>query len=161
MSDETPMSTPNGSNQSSHDRPCAERTPEERRQSYRELVTHVLALAIVLSTIFVGLWSLRFLGDGAEMEDSRALLAAMSSLSGVVLGYYFGRVPAEARAAQAQEAMNNAMADRGVMRADMQRMKAQMDRAGTMAADIGDRAAAGHAVETHELRLLRRTLSTP
>jgi hypothetical protein len=43
------------------------------------------------------------LGDSAKMTEGKELLSILTGLFGVVLGYYFGRVPADARAAQAQE----------------------------------------------------------
>jgi hypothetical protein len=45
------------------------------------------------------------------MEDAKELLATMTGLSGVVIGYYFGRVPGESRASQAQQQMATAVAD--------------------------------------------------
>ena len=86
-------------------------------QSVKELVTHLIALAIIGSTIFVVLCSFKYVGAVEGMEDAKVLLAAMSGLSGVVVGYYFGRVPAEALATQAQVQMAAAMAEMGEMRA--------------------------------------------
>jgi hypothetical protein len=68
----------------------------------RERVTNFLAIVIVLATIFAGLWSFWFVGDD-RMEDAKALLGFMSGLSGAIIGYYFGRAPAEAHATRANE----------------------------------------------------------
>jgi hypothetical protein len=82
--------------------PNDEGLPEDSPRPPREWVMDALAVAIVGSTIFCALWSFRFVGEEGQMEDAKALLAAMSGLSGVVIGYYFGRTPGETHAARAQ-----------------------------------------------------------
>ena len=42
------------------------------------------------------------LGSADKMTQGKELLSILTGLFGVVLGYYFGRIPADARAAQAQ-----------------------------------------------------------
>jgi hypothetical protein len=75
----------------------------------KEVVTAVLGLAIVGFTLYMAAAAFSFVGNSQSMSDARVLLTLMLGLSGVVLGYYFGRVPADMRAAQAQEQTNDAM----------------------------------------------------
>ena len=121
------------------------KTRQLRMHEWREWVSHILALFIVGSTIFCALWSFNFIGTSLEMEDAKALLAVMSGLSGVVIGYYFGRVPAEANAFRAQD--------------QMQQMTRSLSRATTMIEDLEDRITSGQPVYTGHLRSVRRLIS--
>lgn len=93
---------------------------ETRLQVMREGVAAVLALAIVGSTLYWMGSSFQMTGDPTRMGDAKDLLALMSGLAGVVVGYYFGRVPSDARATEAHERMDAAMDDK-------QRMKTSME----------------------------------
>jgi hypothetical protein len=125
----------------------------DRMQRQRECITHLLALAIVLSTIFTALWSFWFLGDGDQMDDAKALLAVMSGLSGVVIGYYFGRVPAEGHASQMHEQMRAAMAESEHAKSSMRNMTRMLD-------NLEDRAASEGQVGAEELRKARREMGS-
>ena len=74
-------------------------------QTLKEAVSAVLALAIVGFTVYFALRTVDLAGDSPKAADTKDVLQVMVGLAGVVLGYYFGRVPADARAAQAQDQM--------------------------------------------------------
>lgn len=75
----------------------------------KEVVSAALGLAIIGFTLYMAAAAFSFVGNSQSMSDARVLLTLMLGLSGVVLGYYFGRVPADMRAAQAQERTDAAM----------------------------------------------------
>jgi hypothetical protein len=96
-------------------------TYDQRMNRNRERVTNSLAILIVLATVFAGLWSFNFVGEGdSKMEDAKALVAFMSGLSGAIIGYYFGRGPAEAHATRAQKQMDE-------MKENMGKVKGTID----------------------------------
>ena len=142
------MSNPQETPGDDQARVCEDRISDRRAHQNRERVTNVLAFAIVGSTIFTALWSFRYVGTAAEMEDAKALLAAMSGLSGVVIGYFFGRVPAEANASRAQDQMHAAVIE-------MQRMKGHMGTAAETVEGLNDKMASGKPVEVADIRRLR------
>jgi hypothetical protein len=100
----------------------------------KEIVTGILAIAIVLFTLAMTGVAFSMAGEGARMRDAITVLTLLFGLAGVVVGYYFGRVPAEKRADTATDAMHVAIQDRtGIINQadeihnDMQR---SMDKAG-------------------------------
>jgi hypothetical protein len=76
----------------------------------KEVVTAVIALSLVWATVAMSLQSLYMVGDAVRVTQAKDILMVMIGLLGVVLGYYFGRIPADARAAQAQDHANEAVA---------------------------------------------------
>lgn len=68
----------------------------------REIVTAILGIAIVVFTLALTGLAFSMAGDGPRMRDAVTVLTLLFGLAGVVVGYYFGRVPAEARAVEAQ-----------------------------------------------------------
>lgn len=66
----------------------------------REIVAATLAVIIVITSVVVLLFSLFRVGSG-QNEAAREALLFLNGIVGVVLGYYFGRVPAETRAERA------------------------------------------------------------
>jgi hypothetical protein len=100
----------------------------------REIVTGFLGIAIVIFTLTMTGLSFSMAGKEAQMQDAMRVLTLLFGLSGVVVGYYFGRIPAEKRADTATDAMDLAIRDRtGIINQadkvhnDMQR---GMDKAG-------------------------------
>lgn len=83
-------------------------TPELITQAFKELVTAVLGLLLVAYTLFAAGKTLTYVGDQTKVSDAKDILLLLLGLAGVVLGYYFGRVPADARAVQAQQQANSA-----------------------------------------------------
>jgi hypothetical protein len=107
--------------------------PERRMLDMREIVTAILGIAIVAFTLALTGFAFSMAGE-ARMRDAITVLTLLFGLAGVVVGYYFGRVPAEKRADTASDAMHIAIQDRtGIMNQadeihnDMQR---SMDKAG-------------------------------
>ena len=89
-------------------------------QGFKEVVTALLGLMVVLYTLLLAGTALGYAGDATKMSNAKDILLLVLGLAGVVIGYYFGRVPADARATQAGE---------------------QADQANAQAADVSARAA--------------------
>lgn len=70
-------------------------------QWFKEAVTALLGLIIVGYTLVIGWRVFSFVGEPQKMSDAKDILMLMLGLAGVVIGYYFGRVPADARTTQA------------------------------------------------------------
>ncbi len=101
---------------------------DERLQFLKEGVTAILALAIVGTTLYWMGMAFGMAGDSTRMSDAKDVLALMSGLSGVVVGYYFGRVPSEARASQAQRQVAAASEETGSMKSSVATVKGEMDK---------------------------------
>lgn len=99
------MSTPNAD--SAGDRRWS---PEQLIQLGKEIVTALIGLVVVIYTLIVARQTMGLAGDEAKIADAKDVLLLLLGLAGVVVGYYFGRVPADARAAQAQGQANEASA---------------------------------------------------
>jgi hypothetical protein len=82
--------------------------PEQVIQLVKEVVTALMGLLIVGYTLYLTNAVLGFAGDARKLPDAKDLLLLLLSLAGVVIGYYFGRIPADARATQAQRQANEA-----------------------------------------------------
>jgi hypothetical protein len=76
-------------------------TPDLILQAIKEVVTAVLGLTIVIFTLAMAYKVFTYVGN-QNISDAKDVLMLVLGLAGVVIGYYFGRVPADARAAQAQ-----------------------------------------------------------
>jgi hypothetical protein len=76
----------------------------------KEAVTALLGLLVIASTLLAADRTLGMAGDEDRMRDGMAVVTLLVGLAGVVIGYYFGRIPSDARAAQAQERMTEAVA---------------------------------------------------
>jgi hypothetical protein len=100
---------------------------------FKEAVTAIIALLLVWTTIRVITSLLGFVGDELRMNQAKDLLSVLTGLMGVVLGYYFGRIPAEAHAAQAQEQANQAVAQG-------EQAKARSEMIGERAGELADQA---------------------
>lgn len=126
----------------------------ESLQTAREYVQHGLAVLIVVATVGGALWSFHYVGVPGHMEDAKALLAVMSGLAGVVLGYYFGHVPAQSHVMQAQEQMNTAVEEKG-------KMQSRVDALDRELRTLQDRTVAGTALTKDDLAQLRNALNPP
>jgi len=78
-------------------------------KNLKEIVAAVLALLIVGSTVFWSIGAYFFVGNTGQMHDAKELLATMAGLAGVVLGYYFGRIPAEKHAGDMMKVVDHYM----------------------------------------------------
>ena len=81
-------------------------TPEQKIQGFKELVTAILGVLVLACTLFLAGWTFRYVGEPSKITNAKDILQILLGVAGVVVGYYFGRVPADARAAQAQEQAN-------------------------------------------------------
>jgi hypothetical protein len=97
-------------------------------QILKEGVTAILALAIVGTTLYWMGMAFGMAGDATRMGDAKDVLALMSGLSGVVIGYYFGRVPSEARASQAQRQVVAAAEETGRMKTSMTLLEGEVEK---------------------------------
>jgi hypothetical protein len=68
----------------------------------REAIAAAIGVVVVGVTVFLAVLTFQRAGDQAKLNDSKDILQLMLGLAGVVLGYYFGRIPGDARAVQAQ-----------------------------------------------------------
>lgn len=118
--------------------------------TFKEIVTALLSFAIFALTGYM-LVTLFLHGGGtdAEYQRSSGLLNVVIGFAGSVAGYYFGRVPAENRAAaaeanakQSQDAAAHATADTAKVRGLVANLKASIT--GGPPSGGGD-AAAAHA----------------
>lgn len=78
-------------------------TPEVIIQVFKEAVTAIIGLLLVGFTVYLSVRAVNNAGESDKMGDSKDILQVLVGLAGVVIGYYFGRVPADARAVQAQQ----------------------------------------------------------
>jgi hypothetical protein len=75
---------------------------QQRTAMTKELATGALAVVIVLTTLGIAVAGV-FWVHGAEGRDAaRDTLVFLNGLVGVVVGYYFGRIPGESRADRAE-----------------------------------------------------------
>jgi hypothetical protein len=103
----------------------------------KEIVTGVLAVLIVLVTLVVAVVVILKPGDDAAQAAAKDGLLFLNGLVGVVLGYYFGRVPGDARADRAEDQAQQAQSERdqtlGEVRGVLETGGVALDRAGTPA----------------------------
>jgi hypothetical protein len=116
-------------------------TPELRIQAAKELVTGTLGIALILFTLSMTYRSFGMAGRVDQMKDAMGMLSLLFGLAGVVVGYYFGRMPADARAAQAQktseDAIGKQMATRELMKTAMEKSRAMGDQMHETMAEAG------------------------
>ena len=123
-------------------------------QVFKEVVTATLAIVIVGFTIYLAVRAFGMAGDATRMEDAKDLLAFMAGFAGVVVGYYFGRVPADARASQAQEQVGQAMSEK-------EQAMGKMGSKNRKIALLEDKARSGEQVTLDDLREVREMGSEP
>jgi hypothetical protein len=114
-------------------------TPEQKNQRLKEIVAALLGVLIVLITLILALKTYRYVGDATKISDAKDILQVLIGLAGVVIGYYFGRVPADAHAVQAQEQANAATAQSEQVSAQAEVLAGQVDQ-------VMDRMIPGQAV---------------
>ncbi len=78
----------------------------------RELMTNVLGALIVLVTLVIAIVTIFSVGNASTFAAAKDVLLFMNGLVGVVLGYYFGRVPGDARADKAEREAKTANSGR-------------------------------------------------
>lgn len=87
-------------------------------------------------------------GDPTRMGDAKDLLTFLSSFAGVVVGYYFGRVPADARTAQAQQQIGQAVSEKEQTMSTMGDMKEKLT-------DLEDKMESGEQLMPADIRRVR------
>lgn len=138
-------------------------TSEQWIQLIKEIVTALVGLAVVLYTLYIAGQTFVFVGDEKKIADAKDVLLLLLGLAGVVVGYYFGRVPADARTAQAQQQADasNARAEQVSAQAEAaaDQLDAMLD-GGPAPSGAGARRAlaADEAAPPEELRRLRDAL---
>jgi hypothetical protein len=84
-------------------------TPEQWMQLFREIVTAILAFLLLAATMALTYRTFGMAGNEGQMKDAMGVLTLLFGIAGVVVGYYFGRIPGDARAVQAHETTQAAM----------------------------------------------------
>lgn len=102
-------------------------TVEQGIQLMKEVVTALLGVIIVGFTLVMGWKAFSYAGEQQKMSDAKDVLLLMLGLAGVVIGYYFGRVPADARATQAQQQADSANAHAEQVSSEANAMAEQID----------------------------------
>jgi uncharacterized protein HemX len=138
--------------------------PELKMQLIKEIVTAALAFLIVIFTLIVVWRSFTFVGNTQKVGDAKDLLTIMLGLAGVVVGYYFGRVSADAQASQANAKAGQAARENANLKTKAQGISANLDgiiddSAPAMASDSD--AAAAHMAQLRSLRDELHDLATP
>ena len=102
-------------------------TPEQRIQRLKEYVTAIIGILILACTLYLAILTFGYVGEPTKITDAKDILQVLLAVAGVVVGYYFGRVPADARAAQAQDQANDATAKTEQISAHAQEIADQVD----------------------------------
>jgi hypothetical protein len=92
-------------------------TPDVVMQAGKEGVTAIIALVIIGTAVALVARSFGLIGNSAHINQAKDLLSIMLGLVGTVVGYYFGRVPADARATTATARADQATADKEKVKA--------------------------------------------
>jgi hypothetical protein len=153
----TPVQPPSPAPTAATDGPPTRWSPEQRLTALKEAVTTIIGLAIIGCTLYMSVRA-----AGARAADDRAylrdLLALLLSLSGVVLGYYFGRVPGEARASSAEQRAQHAEARTQAVSDRAEQLAESLDDAVTTSTRAADDATADRLRQLRtELRQLSRS----
>ncbi|HMA36714.1 MAG TPA: hypothetical protein VKY74_19825 [Chloroflexia bacterium] len=74
-------------------------------QWLKETVAAILAVFVVGGTLLLAILALLVLlfRGNTDFQGAKDVLLVLSGLSGAIIGYYFGRIPGDERAAQAQQ----------------------------------------------------------
>lgn len=116
-------------------------TPEILLQAFKEVITAILGVAVVIFTLVLANSTYNAIIAGSDLNRVSGLkdiLLLVMGLSGVVIGYYFGRIPSDARAAQAQEQVNVVAGQAAQAQQAARAAQAQTERLGARAAVLAD-----------------------
>lgn len=75
-------------------------TPGKIVQLIKEVVTAILGFLVMGYTFYFAYKTFAYVGQ-PQINDAKDILLLMLGMAGIVIGYYFGRVPADARTTQA------------------------------------------------------------
>jgi hypothetical protein len=98
---------------------------DDRLRTFKEQVSAVLGVLLVLGT--VALAFVTAFRSTADYQQAKDVLLVLSGLAGVVLGYYFGRIPSDARADQAQRTAADAQQVAAAAQSDSRSLATQAD----------------------------------
>lgn len=144
--------------------PGRQMTPELWMQFFKEIVTAALAFLIIIYTLIIVWRSFTFVGNTTKVGDAKDLLTIMLGLAGVVVGYYFGRVSADARASQASAKADGVLSQSANLKTRAQGISASLNHVidASAPAMTGDpQAAASHLAQLRSLRDELYDLSGP
>ena len=96
-------------------------------QAGKEVVTALIALVIIGSTVALVARSFGLIGNSSHINQAKDLLSIMLGLVGTVIGYYFGRTPADARATAATMRADQATAEKENVKAKARSLADDMD----------------------------------
>ncbi len=116
-------------------------TPEQKVQAFKEVITAILGVMVVGYTLYLAAQSFGLV-DATRIAHAKDILQVVLGVAGVVIGYYFGRVPADARATQAQEQANAASAKTEEVKAQAAAMATHVEH---VIDKVAPAAAAAHA----------------
>jgi hypothetical protein len=102
-------------------------TPDVLMQVGKEVVTAIIALIIIGSTIALVARSFGLIGNSSHINQAKDLLSIMLGLVGTVIGYYFGRTPADARATAATTRADQATAEKEHVKARARSLADDLD----------------------------------
>jgi hypothetical protein len=124
-------------------------------QWLKEVVTAVLGIGIVAYTLYWTGRAFAMAGDPTRMGDAKDLLTFLSGFAGVVVGYYFGRVPADARTAQAQQQIGQAVSEKDQAMGEKDQAMGKMDDMKKELAGLEVKAASGEQLVPDDVRRVR------
>lgn len=116
-------------------------TPEIIIQAFKEIITAILGVSVVVFTLILAnstYTNIITSTDPTKVSGMKDILLLVMGLSGVVIGYYFGRIPSDARAAQAQEQVNVVAAQAAQAQQQARAASVQAERVGTRAALLAE-----------------------
>jgi hypothetical protein len=102
-------------------------TPDVVMQAGKEVVTAIIALVIIGSTVALVARAFGLIGNSSHISQAKDLLSIMLGLVGTVIGYYFGRTPADARATSATTRADQATAEKENVKAKARGLADVMD----------------------------------
>ena len=102
-------------------------TPEQIIQGFKELVTAAMGILILAYTIYLVVETFNIIDKTEKLTNAKDILQIMLGIAGVVVGYYFGRVPADAHAATAQSQANAANAQTEQIGAQVQMIEDKVE----------------------------------
>lgn len=133
-------------------------TPELKMQAFKEIVTAIMGLAVVIFTLVLAWSSLTYSANDAQMSNVKDILLLVLGLSGVVIGYYFGRIPADARTTLANAKAEKAAVQASAAADGLDNVIAKATGGAAARGAGGDQAAEENAAAIEELRRVRDNL---
>ena len=131
-------------------------------QFCKEIVTAAIGIAIVGFTLFFFLQVFGIIGDPTKIVEAKNLLTMLMGLAGVVVGYYFGRAPADAQAANANTQAAKANDEtKAVLKDNSQIITAAVIQNGSLIDQIGNiiDQNSGNAELVNKLNTIRESLT--